>query len=40
MDSVGHVALGDYGTCKEFHSDKEVNSISTLSLNEFSYKYT
>jgi hypothetical protein len=33
MDCFGHVAVSDYGTCKELHTHKEVNLMSTLSVN-------
>jgi serine/threonine protein kinase len=39
LDSDGHIALGDYGLCKIFPVNKKVNLLSTLSVNEFTYRY-
>lgn len=38
IDSLGHLALADYGLCKHFPSDAKVNLISNLSFAGLTYR--
>jgi p70 ribosomal S6 kinase len=39
LGSDGHIALGEYGVCKKFPANNKVNLLSTLTVNEFTYRY-